>query len=105
MKTVIIIIALVIILYLISTMKNRVMGATPAAPVACPTGYVPSPVNSTWAGWSYNCLPSGIESSLVGVPSDTYVRPVTTIYKPIVAGTGYGASSCGESADLVYIRK
>lgn len=101
MKTIIIIIALLIILYLVST---QYIGAKAAA-TTCPNGYVPSPVNSTWAGWNYNCLPSGIESSLVGVPSDTYVRPVTTIYKPMVAGTGYGASMCGEPADLVYIRK
>lgn len=102
MKTIIIVIALLIILYLVNTQYKAVK---PVAPTACPNGYVPSPVNSTWAGWSYNCLPGGIESSLVGVPSDTYVRPVTTIYKPIVTGTGYGASMCGEPADLVYIRK
>jgi hypothetical protein len=58
----------------------------------CPSGYVPSPVNSTWAGWSYNCLPKGIESSLVGIPSDTYVRPITTIYAPIISDTGRAQS-------------
>lgn len=105
MKTVIIVIALIIILYLVSNMKRMTPSMAPDASVSCPTGYVPSPVNSTWAGWSYNCLPGGIESSLVGIPSDTYVRPVTTIYKPIVSGTGYGAPSCGEPANLVYIRK
>ena len=58
----------------------------------CPMGYVQSPVNSTWAGWSYNCLPEGIESSLVGIPSDTYVRPITTIYAPIISDTGRAQS-------------
>jgi hypothetical protein len=58
----------------------------------CPQGYVPSPVNSTWAGWSFNCLPEGIESSLVGVPSNTYVRPMTTIYSPIISSTGRARS-------------
>ena len=94
MKTVIIILTLLIILYLVTAQMK------PAAASSCPDGYAPSPVNSTWAGWSYNCLPSGIESSLVGVPSDTYVRPITTIYKPVVAGTGYGASTCGEPARM-----
>jgi hypothetical protein len=85
MKTVIIIVALLIILYLVTRMN-----ANPSK--GCPTGYVPSPVNSTWAGWSYNCLPEGIESSLVGIPSDTYVRPITTIYAPVISDTGRAQS-------------
>ena len=89
MKTIIIVISLVIILYLVSTMYG---GAAPAAARGCPTGYVPSPVNSTWAGWNYNCLPGGIDSSLVGIPSDTYVRPITTIYAPIISDTGRAQS-------------
>jgi hypothetical protein len=89
MKTIIIIISLIIILYLVSQMKGS---STVTGSVACPGGYVPSPVNSTWAGWSYNCLPKGIESSLVGIPSDTYVRPVTTIYAPIISDTGRAQS-------------
>lgn len=88
MKTIIIILALLIILVLV---RDRPETQKSTA-VQCPTGYVPSPVDSTWAGWSYNCLPDGIESSLVGIPSDTYVRPITTIYAPIISDTGRAQS-------------
>ena len=93
MKTAIIILALVVILFLV--------WQKPRASTSCPTGYVPSPVNSTWAGWSFNCLPKGIESSLVGIPSDTYVRPITTIYAPIISDTGRAQSlMMGTPAEL-----
>lgn len=83
MKTIIIVLALLIILVLVR----------PGAKMrSCPNGYVPSPVNSTWAGWQYNCLPDGIDSSLVGIPSDTYVRPITTIYAPMISNTGRAQS-------------
>lgn len=88
MKTAIIILALVIVLFLVWDRSST----APRVKTSCPTGYVPSPVNSTWAGWSYNCLPKGIESSLVGIPSDTYVRPITTIYAPIISDTGRAQS-------------
>jgi|CryBogDrversion2_8_1035294.scaffolds.fasta_scaffold28300_3 hypothetical protein len=88
MKTVIIVLALLIILVLI-TRRSPSRGAKTAA---CPSGYMPSPVNSTWAGWNFNCLPDGIDSSLVGIPSDTYVRPITTIYAPIISDTGRAQS-------------
>lgn len=91
MKTVIIILALVIILVLIQGGGGG-GGHSEQPSTSCPTGYTPSPVNSTWAGWSYNCLPKGIESSLVGIPSDTYVRPITTIYAPIISDTGRAQS-------------
>jgi hypothetical protein len=91
MKTVIIIIALIIILILV-TRDQRVVRVHKSQMDSCPSGYVPSPVNSTWAGWNYNCLPTGIESSLVGIPSDTYVRPITTIYAPIISDTGRAQS-------------
>lgn len=86
MKTVIIVLALLIILILVRGRAPQVASTT------CPGGYVPSPVNSTWAGWQYNCLPDGIESSLVGIPSDTYVRPITTIYAPMISNTGRAQS-------------
>lgn len=93
MKTFIIVLALVVILFLV--------WPAPRATTSCPNGYVPSPVNSTWAGWSYNCLPKGIESSLVGIPSDTYVRPITTIYAPIISDTGRAQSlMMGTPAEL-----
>jgi hypothetical protein len=86
MKTAIIILALVIILFLVWARRGTETRGS------CPTGYTPSPVNSTWAGWSYNGLPKGIDSSLVGIPSDTYVRPITTIYAPIISDTGRAQS-------------
>jgi hypothetical protein len=96
MKTAIIILALVVILFLVSQKPRAAVSRT-----SCPTGYVPSPVNSTWAGWNFNCLPKGIESSLVGIPSDTYVRPITTIYAPIISDTGRAQSlMMGTPAEL-----
>ena len=89
MKTVIIVLALLIILLLVRGRGGR---APQVSSTACPGGYVPSPVNSTWAGWSFNCLPKGIDSSLVGIPSDTYVRPITTIYAPMISATGRAQS-------------
>ena len=89
MKTIIIVLALLIILVLVRGRGGRV---TQVSSAACPNGYMPSPVNSTWAGWQYNCLPDGIESSLVGIPSDTYVRPITTIYAPMISATGRAQS-------------
>ena len=79
MKTVIIIVALLIILYLVSQMRTK---------SSCPKGYVQSPVNSTWAGWTFDCLPEGIDSTLVGIPANTRVPPLATIYAPIVSNTG-----------------
>jgi len=84
MKQVILVLAALIVLVLVFRQ----------APIAsetaqdCPPGYAMSPTNRTWAGWSYNCLPIGVDSSLVSVPSDTYTRPMTTIYAPIVDNTG-----------------
>ena len=89
MKTIIIVLALLIIFVLVRGQGGRV---AQVSGTACPGGYVPSPVNSTWAGWQYNCLPDGIESSLVGIPSDTYVRPITTIYAPMISATGRAQS-------------
>lgn len=90
MKTIIIVLALLIILVLVRPRSGGI--AQRARSGSCPNGYVPSPVNSTWAGWSFNCLPEGIDSSLVGIPSDTYVRPITTIYAPIISETGRAQS-------------
>jgi hypothetical protein len=90
MKTVIIVLALLIIFVLV---RGRGTSARVAGrPSSCPNGYMPSPVNSTWAGWNFNCLPDGIDSSLVGIPSDTYVRPITTIYAPMISNTGRAQS-------------
>lgn len=89
MKQVILVLAALVVLFLVFRQDPVTSGGAVAAKaVTCPPGYAPSPVNSTWAGWSYNCLPIGVDSSLVGVPSDTYTRPMTTIYAPIVGNTG-----------------
>jgi hypothetical protein len=92
MKTIIIILALLIVLLLVRGGPAARASAPRGGPGSCPPGYVTSPVNSTWAGWNFNCLPDGIESSLVGVPSDTYVRPITTIYAPIISDAGRAQS-------------
>ena len=80
MNAIIFLAALVVLVLFFGSEKKT------SAPV-CPPGYAPSPVNSTWAGWTYNCLPVGVDSSLVGVPSNTNVPPLTTMYAPIVNGT------------------
>lgn len=64
MKTVIIIAALLVIMFLVARLSPK---------TGCPKGYVQSPVNSTWAGWSFDCLPEGVDSTLVGIPADTRV--------------------------------
>jgi hypothetical protein len=38
---------------------------------SCPPGYYYREGTSTWAGWEFNCLPIGQDSSLVAVPEDT----------------------------------
>lgn len=93
MKTAIIILAALIVSILFFDRSGPLSGGAPAQ--VCPPGYTLSGVNSTWAGWSFNCLPIGIESSLVSIPSDTYTRPMTTIYSPVVANTG-----CTHSGEL-----
>lgn len=55
---------------------------------SCPPGYYHMEGPTTWAGWKYNCLPIGIDSSLVAVPEDTQMTRAGTIYAPIIAGTG-----------------
>ena len=94
MKRYIIILAALIALILF---YDRTPSDAPAQ--VCPPGYTLSGVNSTWAGWSFNCLPIGIESSLVAIPSDTYTRPMMTIYAPMVANTG--CTDSGESARIL----
>lgn len=83
MKNAIIILSALVVLII---MFGREPG-TGASAQTCPPGYVPSPVNSTWAGWTYNCLPEGVDSTLVGVPYNTNTPPLVTIYSPIVSGT------------------
>ena len=85
MKTIIIVLALLIVLVLV---RGRSYMPPRGRRHSCPEGYTLSPVNSTWAGWTYNCLPIGVSSSLTGIPSDTYVSNIETIYAPIIDDTG-----------------
>jgi hypothetical protein len=104
MKTIIIIIALVIILFLV--MPGASESPQARGIPSCPPGYYDPGTFQTWGGWEYNCLPIGQTSTLLGVPHATYARPLQTIYKPMVAGTGiWPAQTAGEPADRVYIRK
>ena len=105
MKQAILVLAAFIVLILVFRQDPVTEGgrAKAVAPMqACPPGYAPSPTNSTWAGWSYNCLPVGVDSSLVGVPSDTYTRPMTTIYAPIVSNTGCAQQPGAPAKTLEY---
>ena len=81
------------------TTKVRVKGQ-------CPPGYYAQDVPSTWAGWSFDCLPIGSESSTSATPWLTYTRPMTTIYKPMIENTGRARSMLGgEPAENVYMYK
>jgi hypothetical protein len=64
----------------------------------CPPGYASSSVHSTWAGWTFDCVPEGGANALV--PQRTLTRPLTTIYAPIVAYTRLGTDVRGEPARL-----
>lgn len=92
MKTFIIVIALVVLAVILFG------GARAVSAPQCPPGYVASPVKSTWAGWNFDCVPAGLEAALV--PAETLTRPMTTIYAPIIKGTG-PAPKCGAPAKLL----
>lgn len=92
MKTIIVVLlALIVCLF--------VLGGASAVSQSpqCPPGYVASSAHSTWAGWSFDCVPSGRGNALVS--SQTYTRPMVTMYAPIVAGTAFGDDE-GEPAKL-----
>lgn len=80
MKKLIIFVLVLLLVYLLTT------GAGPRS--KCPKGYARSPVDSTWAGWHFDCVPVGTESTLANIPSDTHVPPMSTTYAPIIARTG-----------------
>ena len=60
--------------------------AVPFKPQTCPKGYVLSPVESTWAGWTFNCVPEGLGDARIS--TDTLTQPMVAIYAPIIEGTG-----------------
>ena len=100
MKQAILVLAAFIVLILV--FRRAPSSGAPESAQTCPPGYAPYPTNSTWAGWSYNCLPVGVDSSLVSVPSDTYTRPMTTIYAPIVSNTGCAQQPGAPAKTLEY---
>lgn len=93
MKTILVILIALVVFFVVIKGAS-VVSSSPQ----CPPGYVPSSTPSTWAGWSFECVPRGRGDALV--PSRTLTRPLTTIYTPIVAGTRFGSESCGEPAGL-----
>ena len=81
MKTLAIILALVVVIFVFFMGKGggaKVRGS-------CPPGYYSRP-GSTWAGWTFDCLPIGESAMSPGIPTDSTTR-FGTMYAPIVAGT------------------
>lgn len=81
MKTLSVILALVVVVFVFF------MGRGGAGKKAreCPPGYYSRP-GSTWAGWTFDCLPIGESAMSPGIPADSTTR-FGTMYSPIVAGT------------------
>jgi len=92
MQTLVMILGVLLVLFLV------LGGVRAVSAPKCPPGYVQSPVQSTWAGWNFECVPVGLEAALI--PSNTLTRPMTTIYAPIIAGTG-PAPKCGAPAKIL----
>jgi hypothetical protein len=79
MKTLPIILVLAVVVFVVFITK----GATTRG--SCPPGYYSRP-GSTWAGWTFDCLPIGESAMEPGIPADSTTR-FGTLYAPIVAGT------------------
>jgi hypothetical protein len=78
------VVALILVLIVLWFVVGR--GSVGALGPSCPPGYVRSPVQSTWAGWDFECVPSGLGNARI--PSDSLTRPLATVYAPVVADTG-----------------
>jgi hypothetical protein len=80
MKTLPIMLVLVVIVFMVFMTKGgaKVRGS-------CPPGYYSRP-GSTWAGWTFDCLPIGESAMEPGISADSTTR-FGTMYVPIVAGT------------------
>ena len=96
------VIALVIlsVLGLVFIFYRKSKQADGTAMHSCPPGYYYREGTSTWAGWEFNCLPIGQDSSLVAVPEDTNYSRAGTIYAPIIAGTRLESLPRAEPANL-----
>ena len=77
--------AVIVLVFMYRRLKSRKADGT--AMHSCPPGYYYREGTSTWAGWEFNCLPIGQDSSLVAVPEDTNYSRAGTIYAPIISGT------------------
>jgi hypothetical protein len=94
MKTLPIILVLVVVVFVVFMGRGgaKVRGS-------CPPGYYSRP-GSTWAGWSFDCLPIGTDAMEPGLPADSTTR-FGTMYVPIVAGTRlFGVGSKAERASI-----
>jgi hypothetical protein len=92
MKTLPIILVLAVLVFVVFFSKG---GAK--ARGSCPPGYYSRP-GSTWAGWTYDCLPIGESAMEPGIPMNSTTR-FGTMYLPIIAGTRLnGAGSNPERA-------
>jgi hypothetical protein len=80
MKTLPIILVLAVIVFVVFFSKGgaKVRGS-------CPPGYYSRP-GSTWAGWTFDCLPIGESAMNPGIPMNSTTR-FGTMYLPIIAGT------------------
>ena len=97
MKTLAIILALVVVVFVFFMGKGGVAGKKNAR--ECPPGYYSRP-GSTWAGWTFDCLPIGESAMSPGIPADSTTR-FGTMYAPIVAGTSLsGVGSKQERASI-----
>lgn len=86
MKTLPIILALAVVVFFvfIGGQGNSVKRVV-SSEGSCPPGYYSRP-GSTWAGWTFDCLPIGTSAMEPGIPADSTTR-LGTLYAPIVAGT------------------
>jgi hypothetical protein len=87
MKKSVIALVVLAILVLVFIKYPRYRKSDGTAMHSCPPGYYYREGTSTWAGWQFNCLPIGQDSSLVAVPEDTNYSRAGTIYAPIISGT------------------
>jgi hypothetical protein len=99
MKTLAIILALVVVVFFVFIGGGNGDGGGEQVRGSCPPGYYSRP-GSTWAGWTFDCLPIGTDAMEPGLPMDSTTR-FGTMYVPIVAGTRLiGVGSKPERASI-----
>jgi len=94
-----VVLAALVLVFMYRRMRTSSQGSGTAMH-SCPPGYYYREGTSTWAGWEFNCLPIGQDSSLVAVPEDTNYSRAGTIYAPIIAGTRLESLPRAEPANL-----